>query len=480
MVGDKGKWSPVQLAALLLLWFIAGCTAPPVPNVPGASMSEPTAQAVPEITRTLTETVRPAAAVTATLAVDNRKTPDAQDADALTRPIVSTRQMSVSAYRAINFCETPQSVTYENHLRVYCLHTETISFNQVVTALGEVMNDRFAMHDANGSFLLYDDRHRCEFNLCYAHVWYDKSNTRNAYALLRLYPLEVSGKQVAPLLQVKPNGDPQVLTDWQVVLVDQRTGEIVQILASPFVQMARNDLVAFNPSSGYFEVLDSSGASPRPTGKRLGLPLGEGQTTRLTAFVDDIALYNFDPADAAYMTDALAWLKENLPDWHDYFLKQRPLEIYRDGSLPFLSDGVCCLTRNADSTVGRIRFRDHFANWTGDAFPGASHDALARWSFLTTLIHEATHVRDLRLNRFDLNAVPSGLRDCVMHISTDEIEIQFSQQAAAIKISPSVLTQDEYAGTIQEFFQDVQNRAKPDKQKTCGQYYKPAFPGLMP
>lgn len=478
MVGDKGKWSPVQLAAFLLLWFTAGCAAPPVPTVPDRSIREPTAQAVLEVTRTLTEPVRTTATVPLTAV--NPKTPDAQEADPLTRPIVSTQQMSVSAYRAMNFCEVPQSVTYENHPRVYCLHTETISFDRVVTALGEVMNNRFVMRDATGSSLVYDDGHRCEFNLCYAHVWYDKSNARNAYALLRLYPLVVSGKQVAPLLRVKPNGDPLVLTDWQVVLVDRRSGEIVLLLASPFVQMARDDAVAFNPASGYFEVVDRSGANPQATGKRLGLPLGEEQTTQLTAIVEDTPLYNFDPPDAAYMSDALAWLKENLPAWNDYFLKQRPMEIYRDGSLPFLSDGVCCLTRDGDSTVGRIRFRDHFANWTSDAFPGASHDALARWSFLTTLIHESTHVRDLRLDRFDLNAVPDGLRDCVMHISTDEIEIEFSQQAAAVKISPSPVTQKAYAGTIREFFQDVQNRVMPARQKSCGQYYKPAFPGLMP
>ena len=169
-----------------------------------------------------------------------------------------------------------------------------------------------------------------------------------------------------------------------------------------------------------------------------------------------------------------------MPTWYEYFLAQRPLEIYRDASLPFVSDGICCRTRNGDTNFGRVRFRDHFANWTSDAFPGASHDALSRWSFLTLLIHEATHVRDLRTNRFNLNAMPTGMRDCVMHISTDEIEILFSQHASKIRISSSELTQQEYVATIEEFYGDVGNRLLPEKQKTCGDFYKPRFEGLMP
>ncbi len=450
--------------------FIA-CAPPPVPNIALPPQPEPTNQAATAAPRTFTPTNIPQTEI--------EETPTAEP-NALTRPIVSVTRRGISAYRALNFCEVPQSVRLQNRERVYCLHPEKISFDQVVTALGEVMNARFGLRDAQGNALVYDEARRCEFNLCYAYVWYDKQNPKNAYALLRLYPRQVSEREIAPLLEVRPNGDPQVLTDWQIVLVDQRSAEIVQVLANPFIAMARSDAIAFNPASGYFEVLDRSGANPRPTGKRLGLALGAEQTTQLTDSVQDIALYNFNATDAAFFKTAVNWLAENMPTWYAYLLAQRPFEVHRDASLPFLSDGICCRTRNGEPTFGRIRFRDHLADWTRDAFPGAAHDALTRWSFLTTLIHEATHVRDLRTNRFNLNAVPTGMRDCVMHISTDEIEILFSQDAALEKISPSALTQQEYVATIEEFSAEVKNKLLPEKQKVCGIFYKPTFDGLMP
>ncbi len=456
----------------LLLAGLIACATPPVPSVPQTVENLRVPQATVSSTRTLTPPRE------ATVSAD--ETPGAEDADALTRAIVSLRRLRGSSYRALNFCELPQGIRFENRERVYCLHPETISFDGVVTSLGEVMNARFGLRDQDGNALAYDEGRRCEFNLCYAHIWYDKQDSQNAFALLRVYPLEASGKQVAPLLEVKPNGNPQVLTDWQVVLVDRHTAEIVQLLPSPFVPMARSDAVAFNASSGYFEVLDRSGSHPRPTGKRLGLPFALEQVTQLAGDVEEVALYDFNRADIAYFENALAWLRENMPDWYDYFLAQRPLEIYHDGSLPFVSDAICCRTREGKAGIGRIRIRDHLSVWTQDAFPGASHDALARWSLLTLLIHEITHVRDLRLNRFDLQAIPLGMRDCVVHLSADEIEIQFSQHAAQVRISPSELTQQEYVATIEEFYRDVQENALVEKQKLCGEFYKPRFEGLMP
>lgn len=445
------------------------CAAPPVPNIAPTPAVSLTREPVIQVTSTLTAAQVPDAAAD-----------EAEDTGALTRAIVSLTRRGTSSYRALNFCEVPQGVRFQNRERVYCLHPETISFDTVTTALGEVMNERFALRDENGTELVYDNGRRCEFNLCYVHVWYARDNPANAYALLRLYPLEANGKQVAPLLRVKPNGNPQVLNDWQVVLADQRTGEIVQVLADPFVPMARRDTVAFNPRSGYFEVLDRSGNTPRPTDKKLGLPFRVEPVTELAAIVNEVALYNFNSLDVAYFENALTWLADKMPGWHEYFLAQRPLEIYRDASLPFVSDGVCCRTRNANANLGRIRFRDHLANWTRDSFPGASHDALARWSLLTLLIHEATHVRDLRTDRFQLGSVPSGMRDCVMHISTDEIEVLFSKQAAGVTISPSALTQSEYTATIENFYQDIENRLLVEKKQACGNLYKPIFPGLMP
>ena len=278
---------------------LLACAAPPVPNVPSTPRATQTPNASAEATRTLTATYTPTPI--------EEETPIAEP-DALTRAIVSVRRRGITSYRALNFCEVPQTVRFENRERVYCLHPETISFDAVVSSLGEVMNARFGLRDAEGNALVYDEGRRCEFNLCYVHVWYEKGNPRNAYALLRLYPLEASGKQIAPLLQVKPNGDPAVLTDWQIVLVDQRTAEIVQVLASPFVRMARSDTIAFNAASGYFEVLDRSGSNPRPTGKKLGLPFTVEQVTQLAGVVQQVALYNFNRADVVYFENALVWL----------------------------------------------------------------------------------------------------------------------------------------------------------------------------
>jgi len=169
-----------------------------------------------------------------------------------------------------------------------------------------------------------------------------------------------------------------------------------------------------------------------------------------------------------------------MPTWYAYLLAQRPFEIYREPSLPFVSDGICCRTRNGDSSYGRIRFRDHLQNWTRDSFPGGAHNALARWSLLTLLIHEATHVRDLRTDRFQLNTVPPEMRDCVMHISTDEIEVLFSTEAAEIRISPSDMTQRDYAATIKAFFQEIETKLLPEKKSTCGTLYRPTYDGLTP
>lgn len=105
---------------------------------------------------------------------------------------------------------------------------------------------------------------------------------------------------------------------------------------------------------------------------------------------------SFTDEDVAYLQDGLRFLRDYVPQWYAFVAGAKPLML--DVNLSLGEGGVaanskCCDERGHDS----ITFGDHFR----DASPDAEGETIRtrQIAFLSTLIHEVTHIRDRRAGR---------------------------------------------------------------------------------
>lgn len=109
-------------------------------------------------------------------------------------------------------------------------------------------------------------------------------------------------------------------------------------------------------------------------------------------------------ADVAYLQDGLQFLHDYIPEWHGYIAAAKPLTLSVNiaaGERGIVANSKCCDERG----YGWITFGDHFGDW-GISDDSEDQTGQARQiTFLSTLIHEVTHMRDQRAER--LSPLPS-------------------------------------------------------------------------
>ncbi len=163
----------------------------------------------------------------------------------------------------------------------------------------------------------------------------------------------------------------------------------------------------------------SAESSPEPAP---ALPEGISLTEQLT---ED---------DAAYLQESLQLLHDQLPEWWQYVMDTRPLVFSFDEELAAHQRAAvaeCCDAQGR----GVVKFGYHFGQLTMSDDPDEKALEARRVTFLGLLIHELTHIRDLRTGRF---TVKTDRQTCVASESSGlTMQLQFKRDLATI-----VLTDD--------------------------------------
>jgi hypothetical protein len=220
-----------------------------------------------------------------------------------------------------------------------------------------------------------------------AFVWGNPDGTQ--LAVPALYPATYNGVSVGAIFLCPNCADPGILANWQVWLVDIKTGAPVNVIDHPVVTLGKDEAIAFDQTTGGLEVVRQEQDSTPPTGRRVGLPL---PSVGPVGTVEGIRLFNFPKEDVGKFQSALGWMKTVTPQWYQYILDARPTDITWNPELANLGVGgitKCCRTVGAVSDSALIELSDH---------PPA--DVTDNLYFLSTLVHETTHVRDRRAKKF--------------------------------------------------------------------------------
>ncbi len=323
-------------------------------------------------------------------------------------PVPTMRSVSSSTY-----CNSTTPVTFEGKERKFCL-SHRLGSSEQLTSIGEIMSD--SLLSENGDVLeqtaaVCDPAH----NKCPAFIWYQKDKPENLHALPRLWPNSINKTLVAPILVWNKTGNPQSISNWQVLLIDRENGLELRRISNPWIQITDKDLIEFSPESGYFEVVKEVAGSLSPVGKTIGVQLKE--PTPQMAIFEGIGFYEFPDEDAPKLGNILDWVKEAVPKWHQFILDQRPLKVYLNSNLPARGWGgaaICCSSSTLGALTGRIEL--------GHRPRG---DMIYDLVLASTLAHEATHVRDRR----------GGIR-----ILTDRIKDCRTAERSAVESEQSFLT----------------------------------------
>ena len=102
--------------------------------------------------------------------------------------------------------------------------------------------------------------------------------------------------------------------------------------------------------------------------------------------------------DVAYLRDSLRWLDTWLPEWYDYIMQARPLTLSVDlvvGEQGRLAKTKCC----DEQGRGVITFGLHLKQLAASDDPDDQTPESRQIAFLSTLVHEATHMSDRRAGR---------------------------------------------------------------------------------
>ena len=103
-------------------------------------------------------------------------------------------------------------------------------------------------------------------------------------------------------------------------------------------------------------------------------------------------------ADRAYLQTSLGFLRDTLPDWYAYIVQAEPfvLSVGQTENADWVAaDSMCC----DDRGNGMITFEDHFDRVIASSDPSDQTNQAKQVAFLSTLIHEVTHVYDYRAGR---------------------------------------------------------------------------------
>ncbi len=125
--------------------------------------------------------------------------------------------------------------------------------------------------------------------------------------------------------------------------------------------------------------------------RSMALP-GDNQPNLLAGFTFTGSITN---DDATYLRTNMEWLREYFPEWYAYIDEAEPLLLSVDvaeGEQGRMARTKCCDERG----YGMITFGDHFRDLTESDDPEDQTTEARQIAFLSTLIHETTHIRDQR------------------------------------------------------------------------------------
>lgn len=100
-------------------------------------------------------------------------------------------------------------------------------------------------------------------------------------------------------------------------------------------------------------------------------------------------------SDALWLRNDLIWLHDYMPEWYAYIEQAKPFTLSVDqamGEYGIAANAQCCDALGQ----GTITFGDHFGDMTVSSDAVDQTFEARRIEFLSTLIHEATHLRDRR------------------------------------------------------------------------------------
>jgi len=134
--------------------------------------------------------------------------------------------------------------------------------------------------------------------------------------------------------------------------------------------------------------------------------------------------------DIAYLQEGLRLLHDHLPQWYTYLAEAKPLVLEVDleiGRRGVAAKAKCCDVEG----VGTITFGDHFGDWGISDEPDDQTFQARQITFLSTLVHEVTHLRDQRAGR--LSTLQSVA--CVEgEKSAMTQEVEFMRALTAVKL----------------------------------------------
>lgn len=263
--------------------------------------------------------------------------------------------------------------------RQFPLVTSSFYGSQVGILLSEMPLDAFV--DQNGERLSIIGVRG------YTFTWRDSNG--KSLVLPVIYPAQFENVRVAPVFICKcPNQ--QILTHWQVWLINIDTRETVKVIENPFATLETDEDLVFNDENGYLEILKLSGGIWSPTNRRVGLPLPSLQPVGV---VEGMRLYRFLKEDVARFQNIVDWMKSTAPNWYQFILDQQPFDSFLDPQLSDLrwaGSASCCWLSGIRKDNGRISFQKRPPTIISDDL----------W-YVVTFVHEATHIRDRRAKKFE-------------------------------------------------------------------------------
>lgn len=136
-------------------------------------------------------------------------------------------------------------------------------------------------------------------------------------------------------------------------------------------------------------------------------------------------------ADRLYLQHGMQFLHEYLPEWSEYLAQAKPLifALEPGGLGTEIEAGSQCCDENGN---GLILFNDHFGSRAMSSDSADQTPEARQIEFLSTLMHEATHVRQRREG-----TVPGLLtpEDCVAaEHAAYSIEVEFAHALLVIKL----------------------------------------------
>lgn len=175
---------------------------------------------------------------------------------------------------------------------------------------------------------------------------------------------------------------------------------------------------------------------------------GTAAFATVTPAPNDPALLNgittadsFTEADAAYLQNSVQLLHDRLPEWYTYVTEAKPFMLSVDqaaGEHGVAAEAKCC----DELGNGRIAFGDHLGKPTSSDEADDQTPESKQIEFLSTLIHEVTHVRDRRAGRIPETIYPTS---CIAsEKSAYGKELEFKRAAKSARITDDLVSEEIY------------------------------------